>query len=95
MKIYTVRDDLAEEFGPLFEQKNDATAKRSVEELLKDKPYPADYSLYCIGEFDHDTGTFKPFEKSSIVDLDFIDAEEVMDRLVKTGRFKEVKKDGE
>lgn len=95
MKLYSVYDELAEEFGPLFEQKNDATAKRAVETMLKDKPYPGDYSLYCVGEFDHDDYRFLAYAEPDKIELDFVDADEVMDRLVQQGKFKEVKKDAE
>lgn len=94
MKLYTVRDELAEEYGPLFEQKNDATAKRSVELMLKDKPYPADYSLYCVGEFDHDDYRFLAYAEPEKIEIESVDADEVMDRLVQQGKFQEVKKDG-
>ena len=55
MNLYTVRDYVAEEAGPVFEAKNDEVAKRNFVEILgKTALKPSDFGLYCIGVFDHD-----------------------------------------
>lgn len=57
MKLYSVCDSVAEEYGPVFEAKNDDVAKRSFKQILdKSSVSPADFELCCIGEFDHETG---------------------------------------
>ena len=54
-ELYVVRDNLAEESGPIYHAKNLAIAQRMFFELIKDSINPEDYSLYYIGSFDHDT----------------------------------------
>ena len=50
--IYTIRDRLAEEVGPLFQAKNDFVAVRQFKQLVKDSENPQDYELLCLGWFD-------------------------------------------
>lgn len=60
MFIYSIFDKKAVSFGPLFISENNDTAKRSVVSSLYDESllsrFPSDYSLYCLGKFDSDTG---------------------------------------
>lgn len=49
MRIYVIKDTVAEECGPLFEAKNDAVAIRSFENLRKNQPNPDDFSLWEVG----------------------------------------------
>jgi len=58
MKIfmYSVLDKKADEFGPPFMAKNDEVAKRNLSNLLRDSPYPEDYQLFLIAEYESDTG---------------------------------------
>lgn len=56
--IYTVFDKVAEEYGPLFEAKNDGVALRQFKQLLNTVVVENrdDYVLYSCGTFDHDAG---------------------------------------
>nr|QJB18827.1 MAG: nonstructural protein [Microvirus sp.] len=55
MNLYTVKDNLAEEFGDLFEAKNDAVAARKVQNMFRNYPETktSDFGLYLVGTFDH------------------------------------------
>lgn len=53
VKIYTIRDHIAEENGPLFPAKNDAVAMRLYEDLLKScMACKQDFELICVGSWD-------------------------------------------
>lgn len=57
MKLYSVKDIVADEFGPVFEAKNHAVANRAYRKLLLDNVANAsDYELHCIGDFDSEKG---------------------------------------
>lgn len=64
MKLYVIRDKVAEESGPVFEAKNDGVAWRKYQELLSQSQFSGDYELRYIGSVDHDgdyvTGTNHP-----------------------------------
>ena len=53
--IYTIRDKVAEEVGPLFQAKNDAVAIRQFKQLIKDFENPEEYELLCLGDFNDQT----------------------------------------
>ena len=52
--LYTIRDKVAEESGPIFEAKNRRVAKRSFQELIAKTLEPSDYELLELGSFDHE-----------------------------------------
>ena len=56
--IYTVFDKVAEEYGPLFEAKNDGVALRQFKQLIDTVVVGNrdDYVLYSCGTFDHENG---------------------------------------
>lgn len=56
VKLYSVCDTVAEEFGPIYSCKNDEVAKRAFHDLIKDSSSPVDYNLYFLGTFNTDTG---------------------------------------
>jgi len=56
VNIYGIYDTVAEQYGPLFEAKNDGVAQRNFEQLTKDTQYGSEYDLYRLGSFNHDTG---------------------------------------
>lgn len=62
-KIYCVKDVLVG-FKPPFVAPNDNFAIRMLSQLVNDinsndiKTNPKDYQLFCIGEFDDQTGEF-------------------------------------
>lgn len=54
-RLYTIRDTVAEENGPVFTAKNDGVALRQFKEILTSiKNDPEEYKLYCIGYWDSD-----------------------------------------
>lgn len=55
MKLYVIYDKVAEESGPLFQAKNDETAKRQFIGMIKHEKVlsPGDYNLHCVGYYDH------------------------------------------
>lgn len=56
MRVYTIFDRLAQEAGPVFEQRNDAVALRAYKKmLLKSGEHPEEYQLLWIGTIDHNT----------------------------------------
>lgn len=61
MKVYTIRDAVALEFGPPFVCINDGVATRAFirEAMNKDIINSDDYTLFYIGEWDPKTATFK------------------------------------
>lgn len=56
MKVYSICDIKAEEYGPLFLAKNDEIAFRMCKAQFKDVEYPQDYQLDCVGYFDTEKG---------------------------------------
>ena len=68
--IYSIYDSKAGAFlRPFFEQ-TDATAVRAVSGVFNDPEHPfsqhgADYTLFCVGEFDEFKGQVKPIEAMS------------------------------
>lgn len=52
MSLYTIFDVVAGEAGPVFTAKNDEVAGRSVRATMPKEVDPADFRLYCIGDFD-------------------------------------------
>ena len=52
MKLYTIRDNIAEEFGPVFVAKNDNVAKRQFIDLIQENQINiTDYTLWYVGDF--------------------------------------------
>ena len=45
--LYSIYDKDADEYGPLFNAKNDLIASRYVEEMIKEVKNVDPYSLYC------------------------------------------------
>lgn len=60
MKVYSIRDDLAEKYGPIFLAVNDRVALRNSILLVKGSVDDyADYTLYQVGEWDESTGILR------------------------------------
>lgn len=59
MKLYSVKDLVAEKFGPVFTAVNDGVAVRQFTGLLKQVDYVGEYVLYCVAEFDDEHGSIK------------------------------------
>ena len=54
--LYSIFDKDAEEFGPLFNAKNDLIASRYVEDMIKEVKNVAPYALYRMGKYDTEFG---------------------------------------
>ena len=67
-RLYYIEDQLAAEFGPLYEAKNDKTAVRAFMDLLGKSisGNANDYVLYFVGTIDHDTGQVTLFDRKMI-----------------------------
>lgn len=59
-QLYTIKDKIADEYGPIFQAVNDGVAVRSTAQVIRDAPDPNDYELYCVGAFNSDTGAVAP-----------------------------------
>lgn len=77
LKIFTVRDNVANAYLQPFFSVNEGSAIRSLSEVVADASHPfgkhpADYSLWFIGTFDDSTGVCVPSEPTrqlSLADL--------------------------
>lgn len=54
--LYAIYDGKAKEFGPIFEARNDEVASRQFRRLLEKEDYREDYTLYLVGDYDHENG---------------------------------------
>lgn len=54
--LYTIKDYVANDFGPIFEAKNHDVALRSFKQLTQTVFDKKDYALYCVGWFDPKDG---------------------------------------
>lgn len=64
--VYAVKDEVIGFNAPAL-QVNDAAAMRSFAEVFKDVHSPTDYSLWCLGSFDTDTGYIDSFDMPKLV----------------------------
>ena len=64
MRMYTIFDKVASEFGPLFTAKNDAVAKRMVKTMINNDHRMLqnldDFELYVDCDFNVDNGLILP-----------------------------------
>lgn len=68
MNLYSIRDDAAQYFLPLFLAKTDNQAKRMFIGSLGDTfPHRSDFKLFLIGEFDDENGTITPKEPTLVL----------------------------
>ena len=60
--IYTLYDKVAEEYGPIFEQKNDNVAIRCIEQQFGANKHmlASDFILYRVGGITRLDGQFAP-----------------------------------
>jgi len=68
LRLYAVRDRKVGNFSSLLPMRNDATAHRVVQDLLRsagDSPltrYPEDFELFALGDIDTDSGHITALE---------------------------------
>lgn len=73
LRAYSIFDNKAVQYHPPFYQSTDAAAIRSVRDLV-DNPetsvgrHPADYTLFLVGEWDDQSGTFRPWPVVHVCD---------------------------
>lgn len=65
LKAFSIRDAKAESFNHPYFAKTHGEAERNFRELANDSQsmvckYPDDYDLYYVGDYDTDSGKFKP-----------------------------------
>lgn len=65
IKVYSIFDSKAEEYGPMFFQRNKHEATRTFGELVVDPSnrisrHPGDYTLFELGTFDRSKGLYVP-----------------------------------
>lgn len=77
-RLYTIYDTVAEEPGPVFEAKNDGTARRAYKQVMNKTiaGEPEEYSLIFIGEFDKETLKITAPEVTKVISIDYGKAEE-------------------
>lgn len=63
-KLYSLFDRIAEQYGPIFQAVNNATAIRSVQNM-KIRSYE-DFQLYLVGEWDMESGEISSGHKTEI-----------------------------
>jgi hypothetical protein len=60
VRLYSIQDKVAQEFGPIFQAKNDSIALRQFKAMIFDPKNAGlrvdDYVLVHIGDFDTETG---------------------------------------
>lgn len=79
--IYAIYDNVAEEYGPLFESKSDAVALRQFHQLLKESPNKEDYDLYCFGRFEREKAQMLIEEKFLVMSgKNFKDIQEMKEK---------------
>jgi len=72
MLIYTIKDTVSQDIGPLFESVSDDVACRKIAHDLSSMPPSLvnDYELYCIGYVKRGAGEVKlQYEEARIVDF--------------------------
>lgn len=55
LKLYACYDRAAGNYASPFVMENDALAIRAFNNAIKDNPFKADMSLYCLGIYDSET----------------------------------------
>lgn len=68
MILYTIHDTIAKEYAPPFVAKNDELAKRKFQQVLMNTPYPSDFELVKLAEYDTDSGCVKSYSSVMVVE---------------------------
>jgi len=63
-KLYTLYDNVAEQYGPVFQAANNAVAVRSVQNM--NITAVEDFELYLVGEWDMEKGELNNEHKHKI-----------------------------
>lgn len=67
--LYSIRDNVAEEFGPVFVAKNLQVAIRNFRMTFKGNEglFPEDYTLYVLAEFDSTSGVITALDEAKFI----------------------------
>lgn len=65
--IYSIFDRVTGNYGDLCLFRNDEDAKRRVAYSMKENPYKEDLQLYCLGEYNVETGELLPKAKPAFI----------------------------
>lgn len=72
--VYSVRDEVAQRFGPIVQDINDDTARRNFRASMshlsdESRTFDAsDYALYRVGSFDDILGDFRPETSPTLIE---------------------------
>lgn len=73
-KLYSIVDTVAEEYGPLFQAKNDGVAIRNFKQFLsKNQVDPSEAELWYIADYDSETGKLFDGSPGVIEPIQYID----------------------
>lgn len=83
-RLYSLFDSVAEEYGPIFQAKNNDVALRNVIQMFMEMHVDIasleSYHLYHVGDFDSELGKFvKPFVNPIEIDIDYSALAKVFD----------------
>lgn len=72
-RLYSVYDSVAQEYGPIFQAKNDDVAMRNVIQMFTDMKVNIanfySFHLYHVGDFDSELGTLKQRSANPIEEI--------------------------
>lgn len=75
LNVYTLHDSKTLVYNQPFYAMNHGVARRMVSDVAADMNtsvgrHPTDYTLYCVGTYDDQTGFLKPYEiREHVVDV--------------------------
>ena len=73
MKVYRLRDNVAESYLALILHDNDSVAIRSITDALRQEELfrsrANDFSLYCVGTEDRISGRLTPLDPKHVIDV--------------------------
>lgn len=76
INVYSIRDTVAERFGPLFEALNDAVAVRNFKAVISKTMYEGDFILYKLAEYDSEMGYIMPLNAPQMIEVAKLDDSE-------------------
>ena len=90
IKIYSIYDEKAEAYSRPYYSSHHGEAIRAFQDAVTEQgsrfgKHPADYKLYCIGEYDDNTGCIKGVTNPTYLAsaTDYVKTEEVLNGKVK------------
>jgi len=80
VNIYTIYDNVAEEAGPIFEAKNDGTARRAFKRMIEDPTKftgdPEEFVIICLGSYNKETANVFGLENTRVINKNYGKSEE-------------------